>query len=235
MRLTRGGSNRRAVSGSVVLVAFWLSVPEANQTPQQKPATVVIFDVAGNGIALSSVKDGVVFAVEGSGAAYRTAWTAPGSDDSFLALDSNGNGVVDSARELVGNRLTVEGSGPASLGVNALQFPLQGYPLGPDGKPIGGVPNPLPKGFGFIEQEDAVFAKLRLWNDANHDGKTGPGELKTLAECNIARIDLSFRIFGSETAPKDDFGNRRFILGKFQVQKQGMLFPHELVEVALAK
>ena len=223
-----------AMTSMVMLASVGASPSQPSQ--QQKPPTVIVLDLAGDGIAFSSVENGVEFSLEAPGQVQRTAWTRQGSDDGFLALDFNGNGVIDDARELVGNRLVLEKNGPINLGVNALQFPLQGYPLGPDSKPVGGVPRPLPFGFGVIDQSDAAFKTLRVWIDANHDGKTGSGELRTLAESKVERIDLTFRIYDSiETAPKDEFGNRRYVLGKFQRYKEGLLTPHEFVEVALAK
>lgn len=237
-----GMENMERVGGkTIVLVmlsmaAAAVSASQKQPLPTPKAPTVIVLDVAGDGITLTSVDNGVEFALEAPGQLQKTAWTKQGSDDSFLAVDLNNNGAIDDARELVGTRLVLEGNGPVGLGVNALQFSLQGYSLGPDSKPLGGVPRPLPFGFGTLDRSDAGFARLRLWTDRNHDGKTGPGELKTLAESKVERIDLTFRTYGSiEAAPKDEFGNRRVILGSFKCYKDGLLFPYEMVEVALAK
>lgn len=154
----------------------------ASQQPSAPPKapTVIVLDVTGDGIALTSVDDGVEFAMDSPRAVQKTAWTKPDSDDSFL--------------------------------------------------------RPIPFGFGTLDRSDAGFARPRLWTDRNHDGKTGPGELKTLAESRVEQIDLTFRTYGSiEAAPKDEFGNRRVILGTYKRYKDGTLSPYELVEVALAK
>jgi hypothetical protein len=42
-----------------------------------------------------------------------------------------------------------------------------------------------------IDANDAVFDALRVWVDANGDGKTDPGELKTLDELGIASISIA--------------------------------------------
>jgi hypothetical protein len=38
---------------------------------------------------------------------------------------------------------------------------------------------------------DAAWGNVRVWVDANHDGKTDAGELKTFAELGITRINLA--------------------------------------------
>jgi hypothetical protein len=45
-------------------------------------------------------------------------------------------------------------------------------------------------GDGKLTAADAHFKDIVVWVDANHDGKTEPGELKTLAQLGITSIDL---------------------------------------------
>jgi hypothetical protein len=45
-------------------------------------------------------------------------------------------------------------------------------------------------GDGMLSAADVDFAKLQLWIDANTDGKTDGGELRSLAEFNVASLDL---------------------------------------------
>jgi hypothetical protein len=40
---------------------------------------------------------------------------------------------------------------------------------------------------------DAVFADLRLWQDADHDGLSGPGELHTLRGLGLESIGLDYK------------------------------------------
>ena len=71
------------------------------------PNCPIIVDTANDGYHLTSVEDGVRFDLDADGTPELVAWTRPGSDDAFLAIDRNGNGRIDDGTELFGNHTPV--------------------------------------------------------------------------------------------------------------------------------
>jgi hypothetical protein len=161
----------------------------AGNCPATNGGSPILFDLDGDGFRLSGPDDPVYFDLDADGMPIWTAWTARGSATAFLALDLNGNGKIDDAGELFGDHTRLMDGTYANNGYEALaQY---------DEVVNGGNAN------GIIDPGDAVLARLRIWTDWNHDGKTDPGELQTLAEAGIVAIDLDYR----SDQKRDRYGN----------------------------
>lgn len=153
-------------------------------------ATPVVIDVAGNGFHLSDVSNGVQFDMGGDGHREPISWTIAGSDDAWLALDRNGNGVVDSAKELFGTFTDQPHATSKRNGFVALaEF---------DRVDNGGNSD------GQIDNRDFIFKSLRLWQDVNHNGVSEISELSTLPKLGVSIIDLKFK----DSRRVDSFGNQ---------------------------
>jgi hypothetical protein len=148
----------------------------------------VILDVEGNGFHLTNSEHGVPFDLPGHGVKKQMAWTAAGFGNAFLALDRNGNGVIDDGTELFGN-YTEQADSDHRNGFSALAE----Y----DNPEVGGT------GDGVIDSRDLIYKSLLLWTDENHDGLTQPGELRSLASWGVEAIELQY----GEARRQDRFGN----------------------------
>jgi hypothetical protein len=142
----------------------------------------LVLDLDGDGIETTSTRDGTVilFDHDGDGIKTGTGWVKP--DDGWLVLDRNGNGTIDTGRELFGVDTRKSNGQLATDGFDA----LKDLDANGDGK---------------IDAADSVFANLRIWRDLNQDGISQANELSTLSANNITGIGVN------SSTVRTDLGN----------------------------
>jgi len=132
---------------------------------QVEEAEPLVIDLNGNGIELTDVRrgEGVSFDITGDGKTEQVSWVSP--DDGLLVYDRNGNGVIDSGKELFGDQ-----HGAADGFEELAKFDSDKN--------------------GTIDTKDSVFSSLRIWQDRNQNGYSEANELKSLDDYGIETIDL---------------------------------------------
>jgi hypothetical protein len=151
----------------------------------------IVVDLSGAGFVLTNAESGVKFDFFGTGKPMQMPWTAAGSSSGWLALDRKGDGRVDNGADLFSNVAPQPDSrARAKLGFRA----LAAYDLPAKGG----------NGDGTIDQRDAIFAKLLVWVDKNHNGISEPGELLTMQQAGVQSISLQFEL----SSWTDAFGNQ---------------------------
>jgi hypothetical protein len=115
----------------------------------------------------------VNFDLLANGQPVQTGWV--GSGDGLLVLDLNQDGSINDGSELFGTSTVLADGSKAVDGYQALAQ----LDTNQD---------------GIISSADAQFARLGVWVDGNADAQTGTGEVKTLADLNIAQLSLNARV-----------------------------------------
>ncbi|MDT7530351.1 cadherin domain-containing protein [Sphingopyxis sp. SE2] len=133
----------------------------------------LVFDLDGDGLEITPADGSTVqFDMDGDGIRDTTGWA--GADDGFLALDRNGNGLIDDISE-------ISFVGDAEGAMSDLEG-LRTYDSDGD---------------GYFDDGDAQFASFLIWRDENHDGVSQAHEMKTLGEWGIRAINLSMTLTGN--------------------------------------
>lgn len=132
----------------------------------QTTADPLVLDLGEPGLELSSLGNGVRFDINADGNLDRIAWTA--GSDGFLAYDLDSSGTIGDGEELFTPQFA---GGSHTDGLDALASLDTHHD-------------------GTIDAADAAFDKLVVWQDANRDGVSDAGELKSLPALGITSIDL---------------------------------------------
>jgi hypothetical protein len=147
-----------------------------------KPAAVgsaLLVPLHASPVELTSAADGVLFDIDGDGYPDHVPWTPADSRVAFLAYDANGNGTIDSGKELFGNN-TVAGRPNGFAALHALAG-----------------------GGGSITVDNPFFSRLLLWVDRNHNGFSEASELQPASDY-MGSIGLGY----TRAQPRDGDGNQ---------------------------
>ena len=144
----------------------------ASQTVAPARRDPLILDLDGDGLETTGINTAapILFDHDGDGVKTATGWVKP--DDAVLVLDRNGNGTIDSGKELFGDATPLSAGGNAADGFAALAQEDS-------------------NGDGQVNASDTNFTNLRLWRDLNQDGISQTGELFTLASQGITALKVA--------------------------------------------
>ncbi|MFT3960123.1 beta strand repeat-containing protein [Propionivibrio sp.] len=129
-------------------------------------------DLDGDGLETTGIAstNTTLFDHDGDGVRTGTGWVK--GDDALLVLDRNGNGIIDSGRELFGVDTVLANGQKAANGFAALADLDSNHD-------------------GLFSAADDQFAHVKLWRDLDQDGISDAGELLSLTDAGIASINLA--------------------------------------------
>ena len=166
----------------------------ARDTSRTGAARPIILDLGGDGFDVSFTGT-ARFDMDGDGFRERVGWAD--AQDALLVLDLNadgsrgaGDGKIDQAKEVVlslwgdAGMTDMEAVAKARDASGNLAFDTNG-----DGK---------------LTAADAAWREFRVWQDADQDGVTDAGELKTLDQMGFTEIGLTYDDGSSYAETSDD-------------------------------
>jgi len=150
----------------------------------------LVLDLNGDGVQTLHWAANTHFDIDGDGDLDNVGWVGDG--DGLLALDRNGDGLINDGGELFGEATRLADGSKADDGFAALAE----LDSNADGR---------------ISADDALFSSLRVWVDANQDGTSQAGELYNLSSLGIVSINLD-----AEQTSQVDNGNWIGLSGSYE-------------------
>ncbi|MET3459277.1 calcium-binding protein, partial [Variovorax atrisoli] len=143
---------------------YWLAGKDWRQ-----PVDPLMLDLDGDGLELKAASGAVLFDHDADGIRTGSGWI--GSDDGILVRDINGNGAIDSGRELFGVDTIKSNGEKATNGFDA----LADLDSNNDGQ---------------FTSSDFAWNQIKVWRDFNQNGISDTGELFNLDQIGISRIGV---------------------------------------------
>lgn len=143
------------------------------------PTDPLVLDLNGDGVNLTTYADSpVLFDADNDGGSLeQTGWVS--AQDGIVVHDLNSDGKINSIRETLSEYYN---GTPGTAGTAGQKTYTNGFQA---------LKSLDSNGDNKFTSLDSAWSALRVWVDANHDGKTDAGELKTFGELGITAIDLN--------------------------------------------
>lgn len=138
---------------------------------QESSSTPLVLSFDGAPVAFTSAAGGA-FDLVADGQCHGSDW--PSAATPWLALDRDGNGVIDDGGELFGSAVRLANGQRAKNGFEALRELDQNHD-------------------GVFDAEDEAFARVVVWTDRDGDRRSTPRELTSLAAAGVRSIRLDDR------------------------------------------
>jgi subtilisin-like proprotein convertase family protein len=136
----------------------------------------LVLDLSGTGVKLTPIGAGVLFDIDNSGTQKRTGWTGDGTG--LLVVDA-GDGKITNASQLISEYYGGQQGSKGAAGQRRFK----------DG--FAALASEDKNSDLILDQTDPIWAKLKVWVDANHNGVSDSGELKSLDELGITQFNLT--------------------------------------------
>ena len=147
MEATLGSLFISNLYGSPDMMAGWVDLFNVSETVIRRDP--LAFDLDGDGLETVATTNGAYFDHDANGFAEQTGWVS--GDDGLLVMDRDNDGVIEDGTELFGDQTILKTGKTASDGFEALAE----WDDNKDGK---------------IDANDAIWSKLKIWQDADGDG-----------------------------------------------------------------
>jgi hypothetical protein len=162
-----GGRVQAATLDNITTLAQLTAITASDIVVYNNASDPIVLDLGNPGISFTGAEDGVAFDMDGDGTRERTAWT--NGEDGLLVMDLDGSGAIENGNEVVSPFFNGGGFADSVQALKSLDENSD----------------------GLIDLHDAAFDKLRVWIDADRDGVSQEGELRSLADLGIESIDVN--------------------------------------------